>query len=444
MCLENSPVFPLVAMDRMAAPLVLLHVCKHWKDTALSTPTLWASLSVMPEDVQDTRLMATWLKRSARAPLRLNFEAIDSKIADVGLDVVLRHRSHWQHVTIDWSGRMELAPMLSSFNMPPTLRLETFKLITNFDIYYENEDVGVAAQLGILLKSSRSLRSFHWETQRQIYTDPSISLPGVAFNQLRRLHLGGLISLYDCMDILKRSPLLEECTLTFVGINFSQPSQVPDDIAVVMPALTSFTLKTHADTCQFFSALRLPCLTRLSIEYRDFDDDTPEGSNDNGFPDWPRTEFMVFLTQSACSISDLSLTVPITEADLVDCLKHVAPTLETLQIGAKFDWERFGRPTLALLTNRISPEGQVYRLFPRLKTIKLHDCLVGALAHDALVDMLESRWCFPEDEIQFVNPVITVYDSPSLLTGEDLIIVRRKVDVMETRGESGEINIILL
>lgn len=440
MCLESGPAFPLVTMDRMAAPLVLLLVCKYWKNTALSVPKLWASLSARPESMRDNRLMAAWLKRSGRAPLRLNFEAVDNKIADVGLDIVLRHRSHWQHITIDWSKRMQEAPILvSSFNMPPTLVLETFKFLTDFEIDYQDEDNNVAVQLGTLLKSSTSLRSFHWEAQRHLYTAASMRLSGVAFNQLRMLHLRCLTSLHNCIDVFRSAPLLEECILTFVEDGWPNVSPFPDNIAVVMPKLASLTLKTHADTSQFFSVLHTPCLTRLDIEYRDYDDGTPDGYENIAFPDWPHPQFMLFLAQSGCSLSDLSLTVEIAEADLVDCLKHVAPTLKRLQIGAKFDWGCFSQPMLALLTNHMSPEGEVHGLFPKLDTLVLHSCLSEGQPPNALVDMVESRWCFPEDEIQFVNPRITIHDVASIFEEEDWTMVERKIDVMIARGESGEI-----
>ncbi|KAJ7909300.1 hypothetical protein B0H13DRAFT_1616632 [Mycena leptocephala] len=41
-CLPDTPSIP----SSITAPLLLLKICKRWRDTALKTPVLWASFAV--------------------------------------------------------------------------------------------------------------------------------------------------------------------------------------------------------------------------------------------------------------------------------------------------------------------------------------------------------------------------------------------------------------
>lgn len=98
--------------------------------------------------------------------------------------------------------------------------------------------------------------------------------------------------------------------------------------------------------------------------------------------------FMFFLDRSACTITDLALTVPISEPDLVFYLRHVAPTLQTL----------------SLLTNSVSPYGELMELSPKLRTISFDDCMSDILGDRFLSNMIESRWAFLEYESATINP----------------------------------------
>ncbi|KAJ7661090.1 hypothetical protein B0H17DRAFT_1259696, partial [Mycena rosella] len=62
-------------MSAKEAPLVLARICSAWREIALSTPALWASLH-LPLEYVLTRGMhsavAEWLERSGRCPLSLS------------------------------------------------------------------------------------------------------------------------------------------------------------------------------------------------------------------------------------------------------------------------------------------------------------------------------------------------------------------------------------
>ncbi|KAF8119373.1 hypothetical protein EV363DRAFT_1113009, partial [Boletus edulis] len=60
-------------------PLVLVRVCRRWRDAALQTTELWCSLSAIQEDcggllpMHEARVngYAAWLSRSGNRPLSL-------------------------------------------------------------------------------------------------------------------------------------------------------------------------------------------------------------------------------------------------------------------------------------------------------------------------------------------------------------------------------------
>lgn len=189
----------LVNLNPGAEPIVLLLVCKLWNKIALSLPALWNNLSARPRSLSDIRLMTAWLKRSRQAPLQLYFNAAsNAEIADVGPNVLLHHRSHWQRVEIDWSQQNTQAPILvSSFDKRPATHLVMFSLSTAFRQGFENEDSHVATQLGKLLNSSPNLRDFHWAAQQHPYDGESLGLSGITFNQLRTLHLTCMLSFLE-------------------------------------------------------------------------------------------------------------------------------------------------------------------------------------------------------------------------------------------------------
>ncbi|KAF7969404.1 hypothetical protein HWV62_27395 [Athelia sp. TMB] len=420
-----------VKMDRTDALIVLLLVCKYWKNILLTTTSLWASVMASPVTIGDAELMATWLQRSGRSPLDLHFTAHDNDIADVGLDIILRHKSHWGDITIDWSNRSTLAPRLvSPFITAPTPLLWKFELLTNFDVDCAEEDSGVANQLATLLGSSPKLLSLCWYAQQYYHDGKPVRLQGLTLKHLRLLHLTCMISILECSHILRQIPLLEVCNLGFVENREGSEPLINE--AIVLLKLREFALQTDENLSSFFRALQLPSLTHLTVVFR-HNNNTLHGSL-GPFHEWPQASFMSFLTRSACSLSRLSLIVPIAEDDLLECLDHVSPTLESLILVLKFDWPTFGNRTLALLTEPVLSQRE--RKFPKLKVITFFASL-GEVAPHALADMVESRWCFPEDEFQFENPDIVAFSIHGI-PEED----QRRIRVMALRGKSGKITCI--
>ncbi|KAJ7367372.1 hypothetical protein DFH08DRAFT_765167 [Mycena albidolilacea] len=69
-------------IDPAEAPLVLGHICRHWRAILYSTPMLWSSIHI-PYEVPPTvgprlaRVVETWLERSASCALSISVRSLD-------------------------------------------------------------------------------------------------------------------------------------------------------------------------------------------------------------------------------------------------------------------------------------------------------------------------------------------------------------------------------
>ncbi|KAJ6472675.1 hypothetical protein C8R47DRAFT_1199850 [Mycena vitilis] len=84
------------------SPTTLTGVCRQWRTTALSMPSLWRAMSLEfrhePED--QIEMVEMWLERSGSSPL--SFQTDERYITDVELlRVLATHRARWEHVHLN-------------------------------------------------------------------------------------------------------------------------------------------------------------------------------------------------------------------------------------------------------------------------------------------------------------------------------------------------------
>ncbi|KAE9394420.1 hypothetical protein BT96DRAFT_802129, partial [Gymnopus androsaceus JB14] len=79
-CLPDTSPYGVRSLEY--APLLLLGVCKHWRNIALDTPLLWNSLHIhlpthLSEEAASRRITGAtlWLERSAALPLSISIHA---------------------------------------------------------------------------------------------------------------------------------------------------------------------------------------------------------------------------------------------------------------------------------------------------------------------------------------------------------------------------------
>ncbi|KAJ7135112.1 hypothetical protein C8R46DRAFT_1235211 [Mycena filopes] len=72
------PVFPFhTALTGPCSPTVLTHICRKWRDIALSTPTLWSAISLKAVRLPfalAVEIADLWLTRSRSCPLSINID----------------------------------------------------------------------------------------------------------------------------------------------------------------------------------------------------------------------------------------------------------------------------------------------------------------------------------------------------------------------------------
>ncbi|KAJ6526964.1 hypothetical protein DFH09DRAFT_1187237 [Mycena vulgaris] len=137
-------------MSHEESPMLLCRICSAWRDIALTTPTLWASLHVPIQFISgnECRLIgiSEWLDRSAACPLSLSLigdtwdQSWTSRPEDTTaiIELLAEHSDHWGRVELSRFSPQALlllgevhAPMLESIDVsgtfPVNVGLNLFK-----------------------------------------------------------------------------------------------------------------------------------------------------------------------------------------------------------------------------------------------------------------------------------------------------------------------------
>ncbi|KAH6911005.1 hypothetical protein BKA70DRAFT_1146351, partial [Coprinopsis sp. MPI-PUGE-AT-0042] len=69
---------PGKVMQASEAPLLLVQICRHWRDLAIKTPTLWSTIFLKIPVESLVSLTTAWLSRAEGCPLTIFFRDIDA------------------------------------------------------------------------------------------------------------------------------------------------------------------------------------------------------------------------------------------------------------------------------------------------------------------------------------------------------------------------------
>ena len=349
------------------APLLLCQICGYWRQVALATPKLWASISIDSNAVHRS-LVALWLTRSQ--PSLLSFQITSSsspfgkKSARAIFAMFLSNLDRWQdvHLKLDKS----LCKMVL---MIPPERLSSARHLSLDARGCTKEQRG---QLLSIARSFPNLRRLTFFAPFAAFSNCThISTSNLPYSHLTHIRLTGGFSIHQCSEILSNCNLVVNCQLS--GIYGTSESISQRNIR--LPCLKSLKLDSVANTCdlgELLGILICPAIRTLSINQGKWRLPTPDVQT-----------LSKFLNHSEGGLHELRLSDSnVTEIDLLACLRM--PSLQSLRILC-IAIPSITDLTLGFLQRR---KYRSYDIFPNLRKLSLKYCYTS---DGALVNMVTSR-----------------------------------------------------
>ncbi|KAF7314718.1 F-box domain-containing protein [Mycena kentingensis (nom. inval.)] len=286
--LHTLPKTRNVVLGPKEGPLLLSLVCRRWRDVALSTPRLWASLHIVIPTTSATAnalqsVVGAWLSRTGAVPLSMSTRVSRTRAqrhrwlpssSDPGSDsfgtqllaeVLLPVAPRWQEMELAISNRKD-------WDVLQTLKATDVPLLQYLNLQNEARYVISSGQVELPdqppklpLLEGVSLRSFG-------YRGPHGSLPtSIPYRTLHHLNLH--ISASDFPATMTFPPtFLQDCeslktlTLSLQGYNIS----VPQDATVAyLPNLVRVMLDMHLANDPLnaspFAVIQAPALRSLDL-----------------------------------------------------------------------------------------------------------------------------------------------------------------------------------
>ena len=133
-----------ITSEILAFELLISHVCRHWRNIALETPSLWTNISVTNTACLPYERVATYLERSKSLPLDIciaggvmQLPSIEADNFEALLTLLVPHLSRWASIQVTvWRYDYIYAffKAVSGPSVPPATRLEELKLVCNSEL----------------------------------------------------------------------------------------------------------------------------------------------------------------------------------------------------------------------------------------------------------------------------------------------------------------------
>ncbi|KAJ7617860.1 hypothetical protein FB45DRAFT_932836 [Roridomyces roridus] len=275
---RNSAIVP------QESPLLVSQICSAWRNIALSTPRLWASIYiVVPGQDKLDRFMeqlALWVFRSGAVPLSISLRFSNTAFSPLSCDftpllnVLVGEARRWGHIEaiLPQDIAATLIPMLSAGDLPVlqsmVFRTTGFLYISPASLSLQQPYPALSFlattslhSLTIPTHSSALQSPISWSTLRHL----SIEQGGGWHNPLGITHAVALTILLQCSS-------LESCKLSLVrGPAETTGAPVSSSIPYfTLPHLTDLTLlinvQAPADQTRFFRHATLPALRSLHCQ----------------------------------------------------------------------------------------------------------------------------------------------------------------------------------
>jgi len=276
------------------APMIYLKVCKYWREVALSTSSLWTTISSEQFCPKATLIpvMKTWLDRSSlTAPLDLQLIFQDNfppLYANNIFQFLTTKVGRWRSMSIELDSSLseEFAALLEQ-------RTQDLSQLKELEVHLLPKGVPVTVSQRILsqIPILKSLRRFSWTANGRESRDH-------AFRHLRALSTLDDITLYtpslldECIMHLSQCISASRVRLYDHTCHYYPLQRKPQFPMTTLPRLTSLTLSRYFDPTDVLSYFTLP-----SLEYLELATGHPPGHN--------LTILETFLSRSECRLRTL-------------------------------------------------------------------------------------------------------------------------------------------
>ncbi|KAJ7639719.1 hypothetical protein DFH06DRAFT_1217688, partial [Mycena polygramma] len=261
------PVYPIrPPITGLLSPTVLTHICRTWREIALSTPALWrAVLANLPRPRwgkttvderlrAELRLLTAWLKRSGSCLLSIELQSELKPELVPYMQAIGAHCARWEHLKL-------LIPTLDhllNFIPGPLSSLRSLTL----GIWDESEFMPVknpnVKNLAAPLLHRVAIQRYY-----------SVYAPVVPWSQLTVLIIDRLV-LHQCPILLNRVLNLVECRLTIDEPDDDEDAPIGIAMGPIVPLLHLQTLVLRAifswiSVDGLLNLLTLPALRKLQV-----------------------------------------------------------------------------------------------------------------------------------------------------------------------------------
>ncbi|EDR04066.1 uncharacterized protein LACBIDRAFT_330871 [Laccaria bicolor S238N-H82] len=241
-----------------SAPMLLCQVCSRWRQTALSMPSLWSSISTARiTQLHQISLLLLWLERSHTSPLSFHLlgsrETPRPEFVSTILSTFLSHTHRWEHVSIVFNEKLAAQFLELSSNTFPQL----------ISIKADVIGCGQAVTEAFPYKMSTisGLRRVSFMTSRT----PS-SLMVVRWHRLTHVYVSGLPSLASSIFLLGHCREAVEVQLeSIMPTDAEPPSTFVLDPLTTLPNLRTLVVTVHEDVGDLLQHFDTPALHYLNI-----------------------------------------------------------------------------------------------------------------------------------------------------------------------------------
>ncbi|KAJ7225237.1 hypothetical protein B0H12DRAFT_277083 [Mycena haematopus] len=239
--LSFLPIYPAAPpLTGLASPTSLTHICRHWREVALTTPALWRAIEfvyndddIMPYE-QCRYICDAWITRSRSCPLSIYMDIDDDD--GVFPEALTMAAARWEHLMLHAPASF-IPKLAGPMPMLRSLDLSSFTMGSNVFVFYE------VPQLRTVVLTS--------------IVSSTVTLPWVQLTCLTLNYVGA----NRCIQILAKTLNLVKCELI---VTHEADNLINLDLA--LPCLESLSLCTYYPV--FLHYFIVPSLCRLELDER--------------------------------------------------------------------------------------------------------------------------------------------------------------------------------